>query len=85
MIQKKRQQKLGLRLTRNTDSMNYMVHSTNKKISVYFPYYDVYTNIDTPMAKVRSEWLLKDPSRLKTWIDIPEQQYISPDYNGIGE
>jgi hypothetical protein len=55
------------------------------KVSVYYPYYDVYTNIDTPMSKVRSEWLLKDPSRLKTWIDLPDQEYINPDYNGIGE
>ena len=56
------------------------------KVSVYYPYYDVYTDIDDPMEETealeeRRRSVVREASRTMTsrgFIDIPDQDYINP-------
>lgn len=59
------------------------------KVSVYYPYYDVYTDIDTPKGRYWHSAMQeqKDGSEggaktLRDFIDIPDQHYINPDRGG---
>jgi len=62
-------------------------------VSVYYPYYDVYADIDDPMEETRmledrrKAVVLDNEKKLfreyrkelrKTWLDIPNQDYLQP-------
>jgi len=61
-------------------------------ISVYYPYYDVKTNIDTPKfylpmlsdIKHGRTKVMINPMRgkSKSWLNIPDQDYIQPSNEG---
>jgi len=55
------------------------------KVSVYYPYYDLYADIDDPMEETEALEARREMITSKSWVNIPDQVYISPDYNGIGE
>ena len=62
----------------DTDSMNSMGHKPPRKVSVYFPFYDVYADISTPRRMI--EILMEDDSS-QVWLDLPDQDYINPSCN----